>query len=191
MKLLLHACCGPCAIYPLASVLEAGHDVTLFYINPNIQPRSEWQRRLENTQIVAANMDVPLLIDSLYLEDEYMRRENDPNRCLYCYDTRLGKVSARALADGFEAFSTTLLVSPYQNRDAIVARGQMLATDALIFLGDDWRPGYREGQARAREMGLYRQQYCGCLPSIELSSFRDKIKAMHQAEVKPDQAAQP
>ena len=191
MKLLLHACCGPCALYPLDRLLDAGHEVTLFYLNPNIQPLSEWQRRLDGVQTVAAKMNVPLFADDLYLEREYVRRAADPNRCLYFYDLRLSQVQRRAAADDFEAFSTTLLVSPYQNRDAIVTRGTALAGDQLLFLADDWRSGYRQGQQAARDMGLYRQKYCGCLPSIEASRFKDEIRARHLAEAKQGPAEPP
>lgn len=191
MRLLLHTCCGPCALYPLEAVLEAGHEVTMLYLNPNIQPKSEWQRRLDNVKIVADHYNLPLLVDDIYMEDEYVRRAKHEDRCLFCYGFRLEKVFERALADGFEAFSTTLLVSPYQNREAIIERGRALETNTLTFLPDDWRSGYRKGQEAAKTLGLYRQRYCGCLPSIEQSRFKDEIKARHQAEASLDQADRP
>lgn len=177
MKLLLHACCGPCVLYPLDQLLADNHEVTLFYLNPNIQPLAEWQRRLDNLEIVARHYDLPLIVDELYLEDEYVKRANDKARCLFCYDLRLELVQKRALSESFEAFSTSLLVSPYQNREAIVERGKALETESLLFLDDDWRTGYRQGQKKAKDLGLYRQRYCGCLPSIEQSRFKDEIKA--------------
>ena len=186
MKLLLHTCCGPCALYPLESVIEAGHDVTMLYLNPNIQPKSEWQKRFDNVKLVADHFKIPLMVDKIYLEDEYVKRAQDENRCLYCYDLRLEKVFAHALASGFEAFSTTLLVSPYQNREQIVERGKALETDSMRFLADDWRPGYRKGQEQAKALGLYRQRYCGCLPSIEQSRFKEEIRARHAAEASQD-----
>lgn len=180
MKLLLHACCGPCAIYPIEAALDAGHEITLFYVNPNIQPQLEWARRLENLQTVALKYDLPLIVDPLYLEEAWLKRASDPERCHFCYQTRLGLVREKALLEGFEAFSTTLLVSPYQNRETIVHVGKSLERDDLVFLDADWRDGYRAGQQKARDMGLYRQKYCGCIPSIDESSFAAKIKKQHE-----------
>lgn len=180
MKLLLHACCGPCAIYPIEAALDAGHEITLFYVNPNIQPQLEWARRLENLQTVALKKNLPLLIDPLYLEAAWLQRANDPERCHFCYQSRLSLVREKAEQEGFEAFSTTLLVSPYQNREAIVRVGKTLEREGLVFLADDWRDGYRDGQQKARDMGLYRQKYCGCIPSIDESAFAAKIKKQHE-----------
>ena len=86
----------------------------------------------------------------------------------YCYYVRLEQTAKYAKENGYTAFSTTLLVSPYQNHDALVEVAKMMAKKYDIeFLYRDFRVGFREGQAKARELGLYMQKYCGCIFSEE------------------------
>ena len=181
-KVLLHVCCGPCAMWPLKELLEEGLDVSLLFYNPNIHPNVEWQRRLENTVKVARHYDLPLLVRGCSLAEEWIRRAEDGlARCRYCYEMRLSCVAEEAVKGGFDAITTTLLVSPYQDRDLILQEGQRAVQDRdLAFLPYDWRDGFRQGQTMARTLGLYRQKYCGCLVSLEESDFREKISREHE-----------
>lgn len=176
-KLLLHACCGPCAVWPLEVLLEEGVQVSLLFYNPNIHPGVEWQRRLENTMKVAEHYGVPLLIRGCSLAGEWIRRADEgEERCRYCYEIRLTCVAKEAVENGFDAISSTLLVSPYQKRDMILEEGRKAAEEkGLTFIPYDWREGFRRGQAKARELGLYRQKYCGCLVSLAESSWQESI----------------
>ncbi|NLA95581.1 MAG: epoxyqueuosine reductase QueH [Clostridiaceae bacterium] len=181
-KLLLHICCGPCALWPLERLLEEGVDLSLFFYNPNIHPQVEWERRLDNAIRVADHYRVPLIVQGSSSEQEWQKRANDGDeRCSYCYRVRFSHVAELAGAQGFDAISTTLLVSPWQKRDRILQEGQRVAAGrGIAFLPYDWREGYRKGQAMARDLGLYRQKYCGCVISLGESSFRESITKDHQ-----------
>lgn len=180
--LLLHCCCGPCAMWPLHQLLEAGVKVTLLFFNPNIHPRVEWQRRLDNTVKAADHYGVPLLVRGCSLASEWERRADDgDDRCRFCYEIRLSCVAREAELNHFDAISTTLLVSPYQKRELILKEGEKaVAGKEVAFIPYDWRDGFRKGQAMAKEIGLYRQKYCGCLISLEGSDHRDSILKEHE-----------
>jgi predicted adenine nucleotide alpha hydrolase (AANH) superfamily ATPase len=91
---------------------------------------------------------------------------NFPERCMYCYLLRLNQTAKKAKEMGFDAFSTTLLVSPYQKHEELTLIGKQLGQKyGLDFYYRDWRPFFREGQKEAKEMELYRQKYCGCIYS--------------------------
>ncbi len=179
MNILLHICCGNCAIYPVKMLREQNHQLTGFFFNHNIHPFQEFQKRLETTQEYALKVELPLLVDDQYLLEEFLANvaANPDQRCSYCYRSRLRKTAQRAADENFEAFSTTLLYSRYQNQDAIVDFGQQLADEyQLTFVGQDFRPGWNEGIRISKEMGLYRQQYCGCIYS-EKDRYHPREKA--------------
>ena len=179
MSLLLHACCGPCAMYPVDMLLKANRDLDLYWFNPNIHPEFEWNRRLENLRIVAKHYDRKLIEEGdcrqAYWESKaYLEEFN--SRCFYCYDVRLESTAKYAAEHGYEAFCTTLLVSPYQQHDVIIDTAKRKAIKyGVDFEYYDFRPGYREGQNMAREIELYRQKYCGCIYSLDESKFKEKI----------------
>ncbi len=181
-KLLLHMCCGPCAMWPLKSLLESGIDVTLFFYNPNIHPEMEWKRRLENANRVAEHFNLRMYVESENDSFNWREREEDGDqRCRFCYETRLERIAREASENGFDAISTTLLVSPYQKRELIIAAGEEAASvHNISFIAYDWRDGFRTGQSMARDLGLYRQKYCGCVVSLEHSDFFEKISREHE-----------
>jgi predicted adenine nucleotide alpha hydrolase (AANH) superfamily ATPase len=170
---LLHICCGPCAVGPVAALRGRGYRVTGLWFNPNIHPAQEYYCRLESCRRFAAVEGLPLVEAGAYgltefLARVYPRHVADPTgaRCRECYAWRLGEAARIARERGFTKLSTTLLVSPYQQHDAIVAIGsEVAAREGLIFLAEDWRPLFRPARQRSREMGLYHQQYCGCILS--------------------------
>jgi predicted adenine nucleotide alpha hydrolase (AANH) superfamily ATPase len=101
----------------------------------------------------------------------------DVSRCAFCYRLRLEKTAARAAAEGYEAFSTTLLISPYQNHDCIRATAETLAARyGVAFLYRDFRPRFRAGQKEARAKGFYMQKYCGCVFSEEERYCKPQLK---------------
>lgn len=171
MKLLLHICCGPCAMYPVDYILNKVDDteITGLYYNPNIHPVDEFRRRRENVQLMAEHYGINVLYMDDYME-EYWKKFGDPedkSRCRMCYDTRLSYTAAYAANNGFDAFSTTLLVSPYQMHDYIITRSEAEADkNGVTFFYRDFREGFRLGQQMARNIGLYRQKYCGCCYSL-------------------------
>ena len=177
--LLLHVCCGPCAEWPVKSLREEGYLLTAFYYNPNIHPLIEQRRRRDNAAALMRLREIPFREDDSYMEDAWLAKKWEgeySSRCEMCYAIRMQSTAKMAQKHGFAAFSTTLLVSPYQNHEAIIASASKAARETGVdFVIRDFRPGYREGQNMAKDDGLYRQKYCGCIFSLEESAFRDKI----------------
>jgi predicted adenine nucleotide alpha hydrolase (AANH) superfamily ATPase len=149
----------------------------LFWFNPNIHPSTEYRARRDALAQFAAEEGL-----ELFLEDDYGLRSfiagldgDFGNRCAYCYRLRLAKTAARAAERGYGFFSTTLLISPYQQHDLIRSIGEEEAErHGVQFYYRDFRPGFREGQRQARERGLYMQKYCGCVFSEEERYLKEK-----------------
>lgn len=166
MKLLLHVCCGPCACYPTRALAEQGADFTLLYYNPNIHPYKEFKHRLAALRELAEKQDYRLIIDKTYPLEECVQGmlEEPVVRCAFCYRMRLRYTAKYAADNGFTAFSTTLLYSPYQKHDLIVQAAKAAAEEfGVDFFYQDWRPHYQEGVDISLALGLYRQPYCGCV----------------------------
>ena len=170
-KVLLHACCAPCSVYCVDSLREEGIEPTIFWYNPNIHPYIEYKTRRDCLRNYAERIEAEAIFIENYGLDEFCKNVVDdiPNRCVnYCYRKRLTETVRYAAKHGFTAFSTTLLVSPYQKHDELRAVCEELARlSGVKFLYRDFRVGFREGQRKAREMGLYMQKYCGCIFSEE------------------------
>ena len=184
MKILLHCCCAPCALSCVSSLRAQGIESELFWFNPNIHPCVEYNARLECLREFAANEKLNLrLIDEyglrLFLKEVYGKIDETgsvPERCERCYSLRLEKTASVAAAQGFAAFSTSLLISPYQNHDALKRIGEeMAAKHGVDFYYTDFRPLFRESRTAAREMGLYMQKYCGCIFSEEERYARKSV----------------
>ncbi|MBT9175886.1 MAG: hypothetical protein DDT20_00188 [Firmicutes bacterium] len=165
MGILLHTCCGPCATYVTKHLKDEGHEVSCYFYNPNIHPYDEYARRLGAARVFASNVGVSLLHDDSYDATEWIREVAGslPSRCRACYHLRLVKTALRAKAEAYDAFSTTLLISPHQKHADLVAVAQAVAEAVGIqFYYQDFRLHFRETFAPTRELGLYRQNYCGC-----------------------------
>jgi epoxyqueuosine reductase len=167
-RILLHTCCGPCTIYPLKRLRSRAWDVHGFFYNPNIHPYQEFARRLAALQDLAALRQFHLIVRPDYDLTEFLRQVvfREAQRCTYCYSVRLEAAARLAKKSGFDAFTTTLLYSQRQKHDVI----QTIAAEAarkysIPFYYEDFRSGWKEGQEEARQLGLYRQQYCGCVYS--------------------------
>ncbi len=168
MKILIHICCGNCAIYPVCRLRESGHDVEGYFFNHNIHPYQEFQRRLQSVQQFASESTLAVIYNEDYaLEDFLSQVAAEPQgRCTYCYQSRLKMTAEYAASNDYDAFTSSLLYSRYQNHALIRKVGEELAQHyGLPFLYDDYRVGWQEGIRVSKEMGLYRQQYCGCIYS--------------------------
>jgi len=171
MKLLLHTCCGPCFLGVWDDLSQKDFEVTNFFYNPNIWPEEEYEKRKTNLQEVAKNTGTRIIFGD-YDPEKHARailgKENQfPERCLGCYRLRLEETAKYAKRNGYSAFSTTLLVSPYQNYEALTIISKELSDKYQInFYEADWRPLFREGQALAKNKNIYRQKYCGCKYSL-------------------------
>lgn len=167
-RILLHTCCAPCSIHPIDQLRAQGHEITSFFYNPNIHPFTEHLRRKETLFQYAKMINLPIIDAEKYDFEEYLRRvaHRVDTRCGVCYEMRLMETARAAKEKGFEAFSTTLLVSPYQKHDMVREVAEAVSREyGVPFIYQDWRGGFRAGQARAKELGLYRQPYCGCIYS--------------------------
>ena len=190
--LLLHACCGPCSLEPVRLLREEGFEPTILWTNPNIQPLAEHALRLDT--LLAWASDVAH-VDVIVAGDDRAAWEracapagfDRERRCRACYALRLEEACRVARERGFEHVSTTLAVSPYQLFDAC---GEILraaaARHGLTPVWRDFRPFYPEATRESRELGMYRQNYCGCRFSaaeaaIERHEARDARKAARAA----------
>ena len=171
-RLLLHACCAPCAT-AVVERLAPVFDLTLCYANPNIQPRAEYDRRLQALFFLGERRGIPVL-DAGYDPDVFCRETERLGqsglaeggaRCERCFRLRLLRTAELAKARGFEVFCTTLTVSPHKNADLVNRAGEEVAAEAgLFFLPADFKKknGYLRSLELSRQLGLYRQSYCGC-----------------------------
>lgn len=170
MKLLLHTCCAPCSVYCIEQLKKENIDITSYWYNPNIHPYKEYESRLETLKKYNEEIGIPIIINDYYGLKEFCKNTINKlnSRCGYCYLCRLENAASYAKENGYDAFSTTLLISPYQNHELLKKTGDMLAKKYDIkFLYKDFRAGFREGQNKARSLGLYMQKYCGCIFSEE------------------------
>jgi tRNA A37 threonylcarbamoyladenosine dehydratase/predicted adenine nucleotide alpha hydrolase (AANH) superfamily ATPase len=172
MKLLFHCCCAPCATACVETLSAEGIAPTLLWYNPNIHPLAEYQNRRDALSALAVAKNLPMEMLDEYGEQTFLSgigaETEKPRRCKLCYSMRMERTAAFAAENGFDAFSTSLLISPYQNHDTIRFIGEELAAHyGIKFYYRDFRPLFRQGQNQARTLGLYMQKYCGCRFSIE------------------------
>lgn len=170
MKTLLHICCAPCANQCIDVLRSEGAELTGFWYNPNIHPFTEYRARRNCVREYAASVALPLLERDEYALRPFVRAvaDNIAGRCVKCYEIRLFAAAQAAKDGGFDSFTSSLFISPYQNHELMRAVAERAAEEVGIpFLYRDFRPYFRAGQERARELGLYIQKYCGCVFSEE------------------------
>lgn len=188
MRILLHACCGPCLLMPAAELAPRYDSMTVFWYNPNIHPSSEYARREENLRAAARLLKLPVLSGGDYDAAGWLAAagsaagpalaEPAAGRCRYCLRDRLRATASAAAAGGYGVFTTTMLYSPYLDHDFMRAAGREEGERAgVVFYAADWRAQFRAGQERARELGLYRQNYCGCIYSENERHQRKRQRA--------------
>ena len=174
-RLLLQSCCGPCSSYVLEA-LTPYFCVTVLYYNPNIQPREEYDLRLENQRKIIAALPTPSAVDILECDYDGEKfdaavkgLESEPEggaRCSVCFRLRLEETAKRAKELGFDWFCTTLTVSPHKDAERLNQIGKALGERyGVPFLPSDFkkRDGYKRSIQLSKEYDLYRQDYCGCL----------------------------
>lgn len=175
MRLLLHICCAPCLIYPLEVLKAEGFKVSGLFYNPNIHPLKEYTERKN------ALVGLKSVIDFIYSEyapQDFFReinfKEDAQLRCPICWKQRLRKTANIARKNGFKYFTTTLLVSPYQDHESLKCIGNEVAKEEGVeFYYADFRGGFRKAHEEARAQGLYTQKYCGCVYS-QIERFAKK-----------------
>ncbi len=181
MKMLLHACCAPCLMAPYKHLREK-FDIVVYWYNPNIQPYREYLRRYNAFKKYTSSKGIPVIENLDYpLEDwlakaSLLSKKSNVLRCKYCYAERLYKVARYAAEHNFDYFSTTLLLAPYQKHELVREIGEKIGTQTGVqFYYEDMRKWFDESEKMARESGLYRQGYCGCIFSEADRYWRDKL----------------
>jgi len=169
-RVLLHICCAPCATYAARRLRELAFDVTGYWYNPNVHPFSEHERRRETLAQYAPTIDLPVIWEPGYEIVGFLRaiygQEQFRVRCKICYQMRLARTALTAAREGFDAFTTTLLISPYQDQAAIRVTGEQVAARyGLDFYFENFRRGWADHAVMTRQQELYSQRYCGCVYS--------------------------
>ena len=147
---------------------EKGDEAVGYFFNPNIHPFQEYQKRLDALKQYSERVGLKVIYRDEYLLEEFLKNVSHrvEERCQYCYSVRLETTACEAKKQSFDGFSTTLLQSTHQNHALIKETGERLAREVGIpFYYEDFRQGWRKGVEVSKAMGLYRQQYCGCIYS--------------------------
>jgi len=167
MNILLHICCAPCSIYPIAELKAKGHRIAGYFYNPNIHPYSEYLKRKSEVDKYSKEAGLNTITGDYDLKRyfEYSAcNETREDRCPVCWWMRLEKTAKFARENGFEAFTTTLLGSPYQDHDTIKSiSGDIAGKAGLKFYYEDFRTGFKKSLEEAKSNGIYCQNYCGCI----------------------------
>ena len=170
MKTLLHICCAPCANQCVESLRGEHIEVYGFWYNPNIHPFTEYRARRNCLRGYAEDVQLPLIEQNDYALRPFVRAvaEDIGNRCGKCYEMRLFEAARQAKEGGFDNFTSSLFISPYQNHELMAQTAERAAAEyGVEFLYRDFRPLFKAGQDYAREHEFYMQKYCGCIFSEE------------------------
>ena len=180
-KVLLHSCCAPCSGAMVEAMVDEGHDVTIFFYNPNIHPKKEYEMRKEENKRFASELGIPFL-DLDGDVDEWYRRAKGMEfcpergaRCSMCFDMRLERTALHASEHGFDSFTTTNATSRWKDEAQVNASGYKAAAkyDGVEYWASDWQTAemtarkYRINAERA----FYKQEYCGCSYSLRDNNF--------------------
>ena len=181
-KILLHMCCGPCACYPVKRLREEGFEPVGYFFNPNIHPHQEWKRRLNTAREFAEKVGIEFFADNHYRLREFLTRtalvvegfdsvhfaDGFHKRCGICYAWRLSEVARFAAENNFKFFTSSLFYSRYQNHGLMKKFAEHYAERFdVCFFYEDFRVGWQDGIDLSEQLGLYRQNYCGCIFSEE------------------------
>ncbi len=176
-QVLCHACCAVCSAYPLQKIISDDYEPVLYFYNPNIYPKAEYERRLEELKKYCEKYNYNLIIDE---DDEVVWQnfikgyENEPEkgkRCKKCFEIRLDKTAQKAKELGVNKISTTLTVSPHKSSEMIFTVLSALKTKYCIeYLEFDFKKedGFLKSMQTAKDENFYRQNYCGCRYSLPL-----------------------
>jgi len=168
LKILVHICCAPCAIYPIRYLREENSKVMGFFYRHNIHPFKECTRRQKTLEDYARDIDLKMIYQEGYELEEFLRNVvfRESKRCNYCYHERLRSTALLAKRGKFDYFTTTLLYSKFQKHDLIKSIGEAQGKSIGIpFLYKDFRKGWKEGVQISKSLNMYRQKYCGCIYS--------------------------
>ena len=175
-KLLLHICCAPDATLPWPELKLEGYEVTGFFYGDNIHPREEYEKRVEALLSLSDFLGEKPILRSYQPEiwiDETAELKDEPERgkrCMKCFELQLEAAAKYAKENGYKFLSTTLTISPHKDPEYINSVGEKLSQKSgLKWIDTVWRKdnGFKKSVEKSRELGLYRQNYCGCIYSIK------------------------
>ena len=169
-KILMHCCCAPCSLSCIDRLRAESIEPVAFWYNPNIHPWKEYEARRDCLLAYAPTIDMKTVVIEKYGLRDFIANVADDidGRCTWCYEHRVEETAKYAAEHGYSVFTTTLLASVYQKHELIAAAAERFGEKyGVSFLYRDFRTGFREGNARARELGFYMQKYCGCIFSEE------------------------
>lgn len=174
MKILLHICCAPCSTEVIERLRKEGFDVTGFFYNPNIQPNDEYEKRLDDARLFAKMAGIEL-IEGDYnpstwteLTSEFSSEPEGGSRCPICFRVRFYETGKIAKKHNYDFFTTTLSISPHKNSMLLNDIGRSVEEDLKVKYYEanfKKKNGYLNSILKSQEMGLYRQDYCGCIYS--------------------------
>jgi len=168
-KILIHACCGICSGYPIMFLKESGYTPVVYFCNPNLDTEEEFNRRLEAQKTICNYHQVELIVEKYdhgSFLDVAAGLENEPergHRCDRCIELRLSEAAKKAQELGINKFTTSLVISPHKNFEKISQIGRRAAGD-LEYIAIDFKKkdGFLKTNKLSKELGIYRQSYCGC-----------------------------
>ncbi len=167
-KILLHMCCGPCSVYPVNFLHK--HDAVImgYFYGHNIHPYTEYLKRRDAVAICSEKQGFDVIYEKGYNIENFLRNTafRESQRCVFCYHDRLKSAAHIAKHGKFDFFTSTLLYSKFQKHEMIRSIGEALGKEVGVpFFYEDFRKGWKDGIEESKKMGLYRQQYCGCIYS--------------------------
>ena len=177
-KTLLHCCCAPCSVSCIQTLRAEGIEPVGLWYNPNIHPYQEYKARRDTLMAYAPSVNMELIVLEEYGLRDFVRLVSGDidHRCGKCYEMRLFETAKQAAEGGFDSFTSSLFISPYQNHELMREVAERAAAEfGVQFLYRDFRPYFKEGQNYAREHGFYMQKYCGCVFS-EQERYLKKTK---------------
>ncbi|MFH1991226.1 MAG: epoxyqueuosine reductase QueH [Pseudomonadota bacterium] len=175
MNILLHICCAPCVIYPLKILRKEGLEVMGFFYRHNIHPFRECLKRQEALESYAQMSNLRVIYQEGYDLEGFIQKIafRESTRCAICYHERLKATALMAKRGKFDYFSTTLLYSKFQKHNDIKSIGEAVGkTVGISFYYHDFQEGWKEGVETSKSLGMYRQQYCGCIYSEKERYFK-------------------
>ena len=168
-KILIHACCGICSGYPIGLLKEMGYIPVVYFCNPNLDTKEEFERRLNAQRTICNYHDVELIIED-YDHNSFLEKvkglEREPERgarCDKCIEQRLSLAAKKAKKMGINKFTTSLVISPHKNFEKISAIGKSVS-DGLEYISINFKKqdGFLKTNNLSKELNIYRQNYCGC-----------------------------
>ena len=182
MNLLLHICCACCLCAPLSELRKEGFKVTGIFYNPNIHPLLEFRKRMKALRVFQESDPIPVVYHEEYGLREYLKnvQYEGNDRCAGCYAMRLKFTASYAKENGFEAFTSTMLFSVYQNHEQLKMLSENMSKEYGIgFVYRDYRYLSECSHDIARKKMIYRQGYCGCIFS-EYERYKDTTRECYK-----------